>query len=172
MARRQRETLSIGRLAERSGVSVSAIRFYESEGLIRSSRNAGGQRRFERGAIRRLAFVRITQGLGFPLAEIRAALATLPEERTPTKRDWERLARRFDAELERRIETLTRLRETLSGCIGCGCLSLERCRLYNPDDRAAGLGSGPRYLLGDRPADAERLSAAAADRPARGPRAS
>ncbi|MGQ7843434.1 redox-sensitive transcriptional activator SoxR [Granulosicoccus sp. 3-233] len=143
------DALSIGELAKRADMTVTAIRFYEAEGLLSSLRNDGGQRRFQRSSIRRLAFVKISQNLGFSLAEIREALATLPDSRTPTKRDWERLSRHFARDIDRRIEGLQQLREKLTGCIGCGCLSLARCRLYNPDDRATGLGAGPRFLLGD-----------------------
>lgn len=142
-------SLSIGDLAKRTGLAITAIRFYEAEGLISSTRNAGGQRRFKRGDIRRLSFVKISQNLGFSLAEIRETLTKLPEARTPTKRDWERLSRHFAKEIDNRIEGLLLLRENLSGCIGCGCLSLSTCKLYNPDDVAAALGSGPRYLMGD-----------------------
>jgi len=141
--------LSIGELAERTGLAVSAIRFYESKGLVAPSRNQGGQRRFERSDIRRLSFVLIAQTLGFSLAEIDAALASLPDRRTPNQRDWERLSAKFRQKIEERIDGLTSLRERLSSCIGCGCLSLARCRIYNPDDRASERGSGPRYLLGD-----------------------
>jgi len=143
------DALSIGELAKRADVTVTAIRFYEAEGLISSRRNVGGQRRFPRSCIRRLAFVKISQNLGFSLAEIRDAMAALPDSRTPNKRDWERLSKRFAHDIDRRIAGLQQLRDKLSGCIGCGCLSLERCRLYNPDDRARGLGAGPRFLLGD-----------------------
>ncbi len=148
--------LPIGKLASRTGLSVTAIRFYEAEGLVSSLRNAGGQRRFSRSDVRRLSFVKICQGLGFSLAEIRAALSRLPDGRTPTKRDWEKLSREFSKDIEQRIQALTQLRDTLSGCIGCGCLSLSKCRLYNPDDRAAELGAGPRYLMGESPDDIGR----------------
>lgn len=141
--------LSIGALAKRTGLSVTAIRFYESEGLVSSTRNAGGQRRFMRSDLRRLSFVKICQSLGLSLADIKTALSSLPDARTPTKRDWERLSKHFTEDIDRRIEGLTQLREKLSACIGCGCLSMARCRLYNPDDRASGLGNGPRYLMGD-----------------------
>jgi len=142
-------SLSIGDLANRTGLAITAIRFYEAEGLITFTRNAGGQRRFKRGDIRRLSFVKISQSLGFSLAEIRETLSKLPDARTPTKRDWERLSRHFAKEIDNRIEGLRLLRENLSGCIGCGCLSLSTCRLYNPDDAAATLGPGPRYLMGN-----------------------
>jgi MerR family redox-sensitive transcriptional activator SoxR len=151
LAVRASDRLSIGQLAERTGLSVSAIRYYETEGLITSERNAGGQRRFLRSDIRRLSFVLIAQQFGFTLEQIRAQLQTLPEGRTPTKRDWTRISRGFRKALDVKIETLSRLRDQLDGCIGCGCLSLQRCALYNPDDRAHRHGAGPRYLLGDRP---------------------
>lgn len=143
--------LTIGFVAERTGLAVSAVRFYEEQGLIRPGRTASGQRSFERSDIRRLSFVRIAQGLGFSIAEIRAALASLPENRTPTKSDWERISNGFGRVLDARIAQMTALREKLDGCIGCGCLSLDRCKLYNPEDRAARLGQGPRFLLGDTP---------------------
>ncbi|WP_421701353.1 redox-sensitive transcriptional activator SoxR [Aliiroseovarius sp.] len=149
----QKGMISIGQMAERTGLAVSAIRYYETEGLVRPIRTVGGQRQFHRADIRRLSFVRITQQLGFTIAEIRAQLDRLPEARTPTKRDWERLARGFRAELDRRITAMEALRDNLDGCIGCGCLSLQRCKLYNPDDGARQLGSGPRYLMGNQTSD-------------------
>lgn len=142
--------ISIGQLARRTGLAVSAIRYYEAEGLVHPARNAGGQRRFLRSDIRRLSFVMIAQQFGFSLARIREALDGLPEQRTPNAADWARLSAGFREELDSRIETLTRLRENLDGCIGCGCLSLEKCKLYNPDDRAAKTGAGPRYVLAPR----------------------
>lgn len=148
-------TLSIGQLADRTGLAVSAIRFYDSIGLVKANRNAGGQRQFQRSDIRRLSFVLIAQQLGFTLAEIRKQLDALPDQRTPTLRDWQRMSRQFKQDIDQRIDALERLRERLSGCIGCGCLSLKRCSLYNPDDRAASLGAGPRYLLGDEPDDVQ-----------------
>ena len=143
--------LSIGFVAERTGLAVSAVRYYEEQGLVTPSRNAGGQRSFERSDIRRLSFVRIAQGLGFSISEIREALKSLPDNRTPTKADWSRISNEFGSILDARIAQMQSLREKLDGCIGCGCLSLDRCKLYNPEDRAARLGQGPRYLLGDRP---------------------
>jgi MerR family transcriptional regulator, redox-sensitive transcriptional activator SoxR len=142
-------TLSIGEVAERTGVSVSALRFYEAEGLVSSTRSAGGQRRYSREVLRRVAFVRIAQQIGLTLEEIRTALASLPGERTPTIADWERVSRAWRSVLDERIALLQRVRDDLTSCIGCGCLSLQTCRLYNPDDRARVLGQGPRYLLGD-----------------------
>lgn len=143
------DALSIGEIAERTGVSVSALRFYEAEGLISSTRSAGGQRRFAREVLRRIAFVRIAQQIGLSLDEISAALASLPGERTPTVADWARVSRAWRAALDERIQMLELVRDELTSCIGCGCLSLHTCRLYNPDDRARVLGQGPRYLLGD-----------------------
>lgn len=142
--------LTIGALAARTGLATSAIRYYEAQGLIAPIRNAGGQRRYLRGDIRRLSFVMISQQLGYTLSEIRAALASLPQGRNPTKADWTRLSKTFRGDLDAKIEQLTALRDRLDGCIGCGCLSLESCALYNPDDRIAARGAGPRYLMGDR----------------------
>tara|TARA_R110000751_G_scaffold107645_8_gene203977 strand:- start:64209 stop:64658 length:450 start_codon:yes stop_codon:yes gene_type:complete len=148
---RASDRLSIGQLASRTGLSVSAIRFYETQGLIAAERNAGGQRRFLRSDIRRLSFVLIAQQFGFTIEQIRTQLQLLPQERTPNKGDWERISRNFRQTLDEKIETLTRLRDNLDGCIGCGCLSLKTCALYNPQDRARSGGAGPRYLMGDRP---------------------
>jgi len=147
------ELLSIGEVAERTGVSVSALRFYETEGMVAPTRSAGGQRRFPRDALRRIAFIRVAQRVGLTLDEIRTALATLPDQRTPTAADWARLSRAWKAHLDERIHLLEGLRDELSSCIGCGCLSLHACKLYNPDDRARALGQGPRYLLGDTALD-------------------
>lgn len=143
--------LSIGALAERTGLAVSAIRYYEAQGLIHPWRNAGGQRRFQRADIRRLSFIMVAQKFGFSLDRIGEELSRLPKTRAPDKRDWARVSGAFREELDQRIDTLTRMRETLDGCIGCGCLSLEACALYNARDTAAGYGPGPRYLMGDRP---------------------
>ncbi|MCI2399355.1 redox-sensitive transcriptional activator SoxR [Aliiroseovarius subalbicans] len=142
--------MSIGQMATRTGLAVSAIRYYEAEGLVRPIRTAGGQRQFHRADIRRLSFVRITQQLGFSIAEIRAQIEKLPDGRTPTKADWTRLARGFRRELDARITAMQQLRDSLDSCIGCGCLSLKRCALYNPADSARRHGPGPRYLMGDR----------------------
>lgn len=139
--------LTIGALAERTGLSLAAVRFYEEKGLVSPRRTEGGQRRFTRHDVRRLSFVRITQRLGFTLEEIRVELDALPGGRTPTKRDWERLARRFRGELDARIRGLEALRDRLTSCIGCGCLSLQACAIYNPDDEAGEDGDGPRFLL-------------------------
>ncbi|MDJ1008610.1 MAG: redox-sensitive transcriptional activator SoxR [Paracoccaceae bacterium] len=146
--------LAIGQLAERTGLSVSAIRHYEAEGLVRAFRTSGNMRRFDRADIRRLSFVRIAQDLGFSLAEIRQELGKLPEGRTPDKADWARIGATFRKKLDARIATMTALRDKLDGCIGCGCLSMKTCALWNPRDAARRLGSGPRYLLGDTSEDA------------------
>lgn len=148
---RRSEGLPIGKLAERTGLSVSAIRFYETRGLVTAARNAGGQRRFDKSAIRKLSFVMIAQRLGFSIVEIGQQLNSLPKKRAPTQRDWTRISRQFRQELEQRIEAMTNLRDRLDGCIGCGCLSLKKCSIYNPDDMASSKGTGPRYLLGDKP---------------------
>lgn len=145
------KTISIGYLSKRTGVAVSAIRYYEGQRLLFPERNAGGQRRFLKADIRRLSFILIAQQFGFTLPQIAKTLGTLPEGRTPTKADWARISTQFRTVLDGKIETLTRLRDNLDGCIGCGCLSLDKCKLYNADDRAAKLGAGPRYLMGDRP---------------------
>ncbi|MCZ4367925.1 redox-sensitive transcriptional activator SoxR [Sulfitobacter dubius] len=146
------EGLSIGALAKRTGLAVSAIRYYEAQGLIAPWRNAGGQRRFDRADLRRLSFVMIAQQFGFTLPQIKAELDRLPGGRTPTKADWTRISEGFRAALDARIVTLSKLRDNLDGCIGCGCLSLEACALYNPIDQAGEKGPGPRYLMGDEPA--------------------
>ena len=148
------EQITIGELAARSGVSASALRFYESRGLIRAERTMGGQRRYERATLRRVAFVQAAQRVGLTLDEIADALRLLPENRTPTKADWERLSRSWRALLESRIAELATLRTRLVSCIGCGCLSLKTCGLLNTDDRVARRGAGARYLLGDDPTDA------------------
>lgn len=147
-------TLSIGEVAERTGVATSALRYYEAEGLIRAERSEGGQRRYPREVLRRVAFVRVAQRVGLTLEEIRTALATLPNGRTPTKADWRRLSQGWRPRLDEQIALLASLRDELSECIGCGCLSLQACSLYNADDAARSLGPGPRYLLGDTWRDA------------------
>jgi MerR family transcriptional regulator, redox-sensitive transcriptional activator SoxR len=139
-------TLSVGEVAARSGVAVSTLHFYESQGLIRSWRNPGNQRRYAREVLRRVAVIKVAQRTGMPLAVIREALATLPDERTPTAEDWHKLSSRWRADLDDRIGRLTRLRDQLDGCIGCGCLSLGVCPLRNPWDRLAQEGAGPRLL--------------------------
>ena len=143
--------LTIGELARRTGLSVSAIRFYEAKGLLSPIRTAGNQRRFLRADIRRLSFALVAQRLGLSLGEIEAELARLPHGRAPTKEDWQGVSERIRERLDARIALLQRTRDRLDGCIGCGCLSLERCALYNPGDEAAAAGPGPRFLLGDRP---------------------
>jgi len=145
------DRLTIGELARRSGVAASAIRHYEAIGLMASTRSEGNQRRYPRGTLRRVAFIRAAQAVGLSLDQIRAALDTLPGSRTPTAADWHRLALSWKPLLDARIQALVDLRDRLDSCIGCGCLSLKACALYNPGDKAARLGSGPRYLLGDKP---------------------
>lgn len=138
--------LTVGEVAARSGVAVSTLHFYEAQGLISSWRNGGNQRRYAREVLRRVAVIKVAQRTGIPLAEIREALGTLPEKRTPTSEDWKKLSARWRAHLNDRIERLTRLRDQLDGCIGCGCLSLETCPLRNPWDCLGAEGAGPRLL--------------------------
>ncbi len=145
--------LSVGEVGARAGVATSALRFYEEHGLIRSDRNDSGHRRYHADVLRRVSFIRTAQRVGLSLAEIRAALDSLPNHRTPTAKDWERLATSWQPRLDEQIEILTRMRDQLDSCIGCGCLSLTSCGLWNPDDAAAALGSGPRYLLSDERPD-------------------
>jgi MerR family redox-sensitive transcriptional activator SoxR len=150
VARVEREQeLTIGALSERTGVATSALRYYEAEGLLRADRSEGGQRRYARDALRRVSFIRVAQQVGLSLEEIRDSLASLPDGRTPNQRDWERLSNSWRPRLDEQIAMLERLRDRLDGCIGCGCLTLKVCALYNPDDLAAARGAGPRYLLGD-----------------------
>lgn len=151
MSTEESRTLAIGAVASRTGVAVSAIRFYEEQGLIEATRESSGHRRFERSTIRRISFIRICQQLGYALDEIRTQLNALPHGRTPNEQDWQRLAASFRSDIDARMAGLLQLKEKLDGCIGCGCLSLQRCALYNADDTAARLGQGPRYLLGDSP---------------------
>ena len=144
--------ISIGELAQRAGVTSSALRFYEERGLIQSIRSAeqsSKRRMYTRDILHRVSFIRIAQTVGLSLDEIHQALATLPEKRTPTRQDWERLSRSWQPMLQQRIDTLTQLRDKLTSCVGCGCLSLKSCALYNPNDLAAKCGSGARYLMGD-----------------------
>jgi MerR family transcriptional regulator, redox-sensitive transcriptional activator SoxR len=147
---RATDIMTIGDLAARTGLSVSAIRFYEARGLVEPFRSQGGQRRFLRSDIRRLSFIRIAQQLGLSIEGIAAELAKLPLGRTPNASDWKRISMEMRKLLDDRIAALTRTRDLLDGCIGCGCLSLRKCALYNPDDRAGKRGVGARYLLGDR----------------------
>jgi MerR family redox-sensitive transcriptional activator SoxR len=139
--------LTVGQLSERSGVAVSALHFYERHELIISRRTSGNQRRYRRDTLRRVALIRVAQRVGIPLAEVRAALAELPDNRTPNRADWERLSQRWHDELEERIRNLEQLRDNFTNCIGCGCLSLDRCRLTNPYDTLSEHGPGPRRLL-------------------------
>jgi len=148
----QHQGLTIGYLSQRTGLAISAIRFYEKKGLLKPDRNAGGQRRFARADIRRLSFIMISQQLGFSLVDIGLLLQSLPDNRTPTKADWTRIGTTFRRLIDDRIKRLALLRDNLDGCIGCGCLSLKNCALYNPRDRAFQNGSGPRFLFGDSPA--------------------
>jgi MerR family redox-sensitive transcriptional activator SoxR len=145
----EQHLLAIGEVAERSGLAPSAIRFYDRQGLIRAERTSSGQRRFRREVLRRIAFIRIAQRVGLTLDEIVTALAVLPADRAPTRRDWERLTAGWQDRIEQRISLLEALRSGLSGCIGCGCLSLRTCTLANPEDVAGAMGSGPQYLMSE-----------------------
>jgi MerR family transcriptional regulator, redox-sensitive transcriptional activator SoxR len=144
------ELLTIGEVSRRSGVASSALRFYEQRGLIASERAGSGHRRYPRAVLRRIAFIVFAQRVGLTLDEIGTELARLPPDRAPTRRDWSRLSGTWTSRIDDRIAELERLKAGLTECIGCGCLSLERCRMANPDDRAARLGPGPRYWVGDR----------------------
>ncbi|WP_113953363.1 redox-sensitive transcriptional activator SoxR [Arenicella xantha] len=146
---KQDPLLSIGEVAKRTGANVSAIRFYADQTLIPTVRSASGHRLFNRSVIRRVSFILIMQGLGYSLKQVASALESLPDNRTPTKSDWNRLSRQFSAEIDQRIAQLNKLKGSLTRCIGCGCLSLQKCQLYNANDRAAALGDGPRYFIGD-----------------------
>jgi MerR family redox-sensitive transcriptional activator SoxR len=141
------QLLSIGAVSERTGVAPSALRFYEAEGLIHAERADSGHRRYHREVLRRVSFIRAAQQVGLRLEEVREALASLPDERTPTQQDWEDLAASWRPRLDAQIALLERLRDRLTGCIGCGCLSMRACRLVNPHDVAGERGSGPRYIL-------------------------
>ena len=143
--------LTVGEMAARSGVRTSTLRYYEERGLISSERTTGGQRRYSRETLRRVAVIRAAQVLGLTLDQIRRALDELPQGRTPDRHDWERLSQMWRSSLDDRIAELEALRDKLSGCIGCGCLSLDSCALFNPEDRAAAAGAGPRYLFGEAP---------------------
>jgi len=145
------ELLTISEVARRSGVAASALRFYEQRGLIASERAGSGHRRYPRSVLRRIAFVVFAQRIGLTLDEIGTELAKLPPDRAPTRRDWSRLSSKWTARIDNNIAELQRLKAGLTECIGCGCLSLDRCRLANPSDRAGSLGPGPRYWIGDRP---------------------
>jgi MerR family redox-sensitive transcriptional activator SoxR len=143
------ESLTIGMLSERSGVRTSALRFYEAEGLIHATRSAAGQRRYTRETLRRVSFIRVAQQVGLTLDEIRDALASLPDKRTPNQRDWHRLSTSWRPRIDAQIAMLERLRDRLDSCIGCGCLSLKVCSLVNAGDEVARRGPGPRYILDD-----------------------
>jgi MerR family transcriptional regulator, redox-sensitive transcriptional activator SoxR len=143
------ELLTIGEVSRRSGVAASALRFYEERGLLSSERAGSGHRRYPRPVLRRIAFIVFAQRVGLSLDEIGAELSKLPPDRAPTRRDWSRLSRRWTSRIDQRIAELERLRAGLDECIGCGCLSLDRCQLANPGDRASSLGPGPRYWIGD-----------------------
>ena len=143
--------LTIGEVSRRSGVAASALRFYEQRGLITAQRTGSGHRHFPRPVLRRIAFIVFAQRVGLTLDEIAAELVKLPPDGAPTRRDWSRLSRTWTSKIDQRIHELERLRAGLTECIGCGCLSLDRCKLANPGDRAARLGPGPRYWIGDRP---------------------
>ena len=145
--------LTIGQVATRTGLAVSAIRFYADEGLVQPVRSNAGHRYFQRSDVRRISFVLIAQQLGFSLHDIAHALAPLPKNRAPSKKDWDRMAKSFQKTIDERIDRLTTLRNNLNACIGCGCLSLKQCRLYNPDDKANRFGAGPRFLQGNKPGD-------------------
>jgi MerR family redox-sensitive transcriptional activator SoxR len=145
------DLMTIGDTARRSGVAASALRFYEERGLISSERAGSGQRRYPRPVLRRIAFIVFAQRVGLTLEEIGVELAKLPPDRAPTRRDWSRLSLGWSSRIDQRIAELERLKDGLTECIGCGCLSLDRCRFANPDDRAASRGPGPRYWIGDRP---------------------
>ncbi len=142
----KKDQLTIGQIAERADLAVSAVRFYEDEGLVRATRSEAGHRTFERGELRRITFISVCQSLGYTLAEIATALESLPAGRTPTEKDWQRLAVKFSADLDQRIKALVVLQEKLSGCIGCGCLSMTECELYNSDDQIRSQGPGARVL--------------------------
>lgn len=145
--------ISIGALSKRTGVAVSAIRFYADETLIPSVRSSAGHRLFHRSVIRRVSFILISQNLGYSLKRIKVVLESLPESRTPTKADWVKLSNGFSRDIDEQITKLQMLKDSLSSCIGCGCLSLKHCQLYNPQDQIRVHGAGPRYLLGEKYAD-------------------
>lgn len=140
------DLLSIGEVAKRTGLAVSAIRFYEEQGLVPAVRSDAGHRFFKRSSVRRISFIVVSQSLGYSIREISEVLSKLPAKRTPTAKDWEKLADGFRDDLDNRIRRMQQLRDKLTGCIGCGCLSMEACALYNPGDKQGGLGSGARFL--------------------------
>ncbi len=144
-----KKELTVGEVASRSGISISALHFYERKGLIRSHRTSGNQRRYDRDVLRRVALIQDAQELGIALAELRSALSRLPHARAPSRQDWERISRLWSVDLDRRIASLQRLRDKLSACIGCGCLSIDRCAMFNADDHLAGKGSGAVLLRPD-----------------------
>lgn len=156
-AKESSNLISIGELAIRSGMAASALRFYESRGLISSVRSGSQRRHFAREVLRRVAFIKAAQTAGLTLEEIESTLASLPDQRTPTKQDWEKLSRSWQGLIQKRIDDLTALRDQLTSCIGCGCLSLKSCALYNPEDIAKTRGNGARYLLGDKPGRQQNL---------------
>lgn len=147
----KRRTLTVGEVAARAGVATSALRFYEANGLISGDRTDAGHRRYHADVLRRVGFIKVAQRVGLSLDEIKTALDSLPERRTPTRKDWSRLAASWQPILDERIALLEAMKDKLDGCIGCGCLSLDTCALYNPADLAADRGAGPRFLLGDSP---------------------
>ena len=149
------DQFTIGEVAARTGVATSALRFYEDRGFIRSERTSGNQRRYERSVIRIVSVIKAGQAMGMELSDIRRALSTLPDGRAPTKRDWARMSTAWRVDLDRRIAQMELLRDELDSCIGCGCLSLQSCGIFNSGDRAAQFGAGPRYLLGDKPTKAD-----------------
>jgi MerR family transcriptional regulator, redox-sensitive transcriptional activator SoxR len=149
----EQPSIPIGEFARRAGVAASTLRFYEAQRLLSGGRSSGGRRCYRRSDLRRVAFIRVAQSVGLSLEQVRAALASLPDGRTPTQADWQRLSRQWQPLIDERIAALERLRDQLAACIGCGCLSLAKCKLYNPADAAATRGAGPRYLLGDRWSD-------------------
>jgi MerR family redox-sensitive transcriptional activator SoxR len=148
--------ITITELSTRSGVAASALRYYEDLGLIAAERTSGNQRRYRRSVLRRVAVIRAARTMGVPLSAIASALRTLPGSRDPTPADWERLSLRWHRELDARIAVLEKLRDQLSSCIGCGCLSLERCQIFNPDDKVAVEGDGPRLLMPNEPRSAKK----------------
>ena len=150
---RKDDVLTVGQVAARCGIAASAVRYYDDEGLITSHRTSGGQRRFDREAIRRISFILAAQRVGRSLSEVREILGSLPDGHAPSQADWTRVSTQWRQRLDDQIDQLATLRDRLDECIGCGCLSLERCAIYNPEDRAVSLGPGPRFLLGESASD-------------------